>query len=160
MKEFPIEIKLKDSWFEGKYNKLQQLLVEYRKQRRKLEDIQHEATKPIPCKSWTKCYHYGDEPEHLASMWAEINDYIKEHSIKEGWTYSHIETTKVDVNTDPYDDYEHLTDMYTVYAIVENGEDFRESEEYCKQEDVVRQLYNECMQLKDKIDKKLKGEGI
>ena len=153
--KFPIDIKLKDSWFEWEYNKFKQLLEIYHTERRKLENIQHEATKPIPCKSWTKCYFLGDEPAQLASLWTEIDTYIKEQSDKDGWTYSHIDTEKVDVNTDPYDDYENLTDQYTVYAVVENKEDFRESEEYVLQEGVVEKLYNEVMEYKNRIDEKL-----
>jgi len=153
--KFPIDIKLKDSWFEWEYNKFKQLLEIYHTERRKLENIQHEATKPIPCKSWIKCYFFGDEPAQLASLWTEIDTYIKEQSAKEGWTYSHIDTEKVDVNTDPYDDYENLTDQYTVYAVVENEEDFRESEEYVLQEEVVEKLYNEVMEYKNRIDEKL-----
>ena len=159
MKEFPRDIKLKDSWFEWEYDKFKQLLSSYHTERRKLEDIQHEATKPIPCKSWTKCYFLGDEPSHLASLWTEINNYIEEQSDKEGWTYSYIDKEKVDVNTDPYDDYENLTDQYTVYAVVENKEDFRESEEYKQQEKIVQGLYNEVMEYKNRIDKKLVQEG-
>lgn len=155
MKEFPREIKLKDTWFEWEYDKFKQLLSNYHTERRNLEDIQHESTKPIPCKSWNKCYFYGDQPENLASLWTEINDYIKEHSLKEGWTYSHIETEDIDVNNDPYDDWVNLTEKYTVFAVVEKNEDFRESEEYKKQERVVQELYNEVIRFKNKIDEKL-----
>ena len=154
--KFPWEIKLNDTWFEWEYGKFQEKLQQYHTQRRALEELEHEATKPIPCKSWTKCYFYGDEPSNMASLWAQITHYISEQSQKEGWTYSHIETEQVDVNRDSYDDYENLTDQYTVYAVVENTEDFRESEEYVTQEKAVQLLYAEVMELKGRVDKKLK----
>ncbi len=154
--KFPWEIKLNDTWFEWEYGKFQEKLEQYHIERRKLEDLIHEATAPIPCKSWTKCYFYGDEPANMASLWKEIDGYIIEQSKNEGWTYSHIETNIVDVNTDPYCDYENLTDCYTVYAVVEKQEDFRESEEYVSQECIVQQLYGEVMEFKKRIDGKLK----
>jgi len=157
--KYPWEIELEDHWFEWEYGKFNEKLGQYRVERRKLEDLVHESTAPIPCKSWTKDYFFGDRPSNMASLWGEINDYISEQCKKEGWTYSHIETTLVDVNTDPYDDYENLTDCYTVYAIVEKQEDFRESEEYVTQERVVNILYGEVMELKKRIDDKLKKKG-
>jgi len=155
--KFPWEIKLQDTWFEWEYGKFQEILNKYKVERNKLENLEHEATKPIPCKSWIKCYFYGDEPSKMASLWAEIDEYIREQYTKDGWTYSHIETEQVDVNTDPYDDYENLTDKYTVYAVAENTEDFRLSQEYIQQEAYVQKLYDEVMEFKGRIDKKLSG---
>lgn len=157
--EFPWEVKLDDTWFEWEYGKFKEVLKHYHTERRKLENLEHEATKPIPCKSWVKDYFYGDEPSKMASLWAEIDKYINEQSVKDGWIYSHIETEQVDVNTDPYDEYENLTDRYTVYAVVENAEDFRESEEYVQQKAVVQKYYKEVLEFKGRIDKKLGGGG-
>ena len=154
--KFPCEIKLNDTWFEWEYDKFKETLDRYNFERRKLENIEHEVTKPIPCKSWTKDYYYGDKPCNMAPLWVQITQYISEQSQKEGWTYSHVETEQVDVNTDPYDDCEYLTDHYTVYAVVENEEDFRCSESYLTQEKYVQQLYGEVLELKERIDKKLK----
>ncbi|AUR87539.1 hypothetical protein NVP1101O_128 [Vibrio phage 1.101.O._10N.261.45.C6] len=156
MKEFEWDIKLDDSWFEYDYTKFQDKLKEYRKQRSVLNDIEHEATKPVACKSWTKDYYFGDEPKNKAQLWAEISEYIEEESKKEGWTYCNTETEMIDVNTDPYDDYEQLTPMYTVYAFVDKGGDFRECLEYKTQYNVVSGLYAEVIELKSKIDMKLK----
>lgn len=155
--KFPNTIKLEDSWFEYDYNAWMNLLSEYHKARKMLEDILHDTIKPIPCKSWTKCYIYGNEPKNLAEMWNEINNYIEDQSNKGGWIYSHIGTQEVDVNTDPYDDFENLTEKYTVYAVVESKEDFRQSEEYLVQESITQELYNKVMELKDRIDERLKG---
>jgi hypothetical protein len=152
---FPTSVSLNDTWFEWEYSKFKDVLGRYHTERNKLENIEHEVTKPIPCKSWTKDYHYGDIPSNMATLWSQITHYIDEQSQKEGWAYSHIETEQVDVNTDPYDDYENLTDCYTVYAVVENAEDFRSSEEYLTQEKYVQQLYEEVVELKERIDTKL-----
>lgn len=157
-KEFPWDIKLQDSWFEWEYGKFTEVLSSYRAERKKLEDMEFDATKPIPCKSWVKCYFFGDEPKNLAVMWGEINQYIKDNT-KEGWVYSHIETTQVDVNNDPYDDYENLTDQYTVFSYVDKAEDFKECKEYKTQEAVVQKLYEEVMEFKGRIDKKINKEG-
>lgn len=155
--KYPWEIKLEDHWFEWEYGKFQEKLEHYQTERRKLEDLIHVATAPIPCKSWTKDYYYGNEPSNMASLWKEINDYITEQSKKEGWEYSHIETEQVDVNQDMYCDYENLTDRYTVYALVEKQEDFRESEEYVTQERVVNFSYGEVMEFKKRVDEKLRN---
>lgn len=154
--ELQWDIKLNDTWFEWEYGKFKEVLQVYNKERGKLENLEHEATKPIPCKSWIKCYFYGDEPDNLAKLWTDISKYIESQSVKDGWEYSHIETEQVDVNTDPYDEYENLTAKYTVYAIVASSEDFRESEEYVNQKMVVQKLYNKVMEYKNRIDKKLK----
>lgn len=159
MNEFPRDIKLEDHWFEWKYRQWQSTLERYRQAKDTLDSISYEHTKPIPCKTWTKCFFYGDQPENLAKLWTEIDTYIKEQSNKEGWEYSHTETEEIDVNDDPYDDYEHLTEQYTVYAVVENIEDFKQSEEYVAQETIVKKCYDEVMELKSKIDEKLKGVG-
>jgi hypothetical protein len=120
--------------------------------------MEHDATKPVPCRSWTKCYFYGNEPQNQAKMWGEIAQYIEDNT-KEGWVYSHLETEEVDVNTDPYCDYEDLTDQYTVFAYVENGEDFKQCEEYLAQESVVQNLYEEVLEFKGRIDTKLGGNN-
>ena len=156
MKEFPWDIKLEDSWFEWTYGKYQEVIKQYNSARIKLENLEHEATKPIPCKSWVKDYFFGDEPAHMATLWSEIDEYIKEQSKKDGWTYSHVGTEQIDVNDDPWDDYENLTNQYTVYAIVENKEDFKESNEYQTQYKAVKVLYEEVMMHKNRIDAKLK----
>lgn len=158
MKEFPWEIKLDDHWFEYDYNKFKEAVDNYNIERRKLEDMEHEATAPIPCKSWIKDYFYGGQPDYQAKMWNEINDYINENEKKDGWTFVDLHKEQVDVNTDPYDEYENLTTKYTVYATVENDEDFRECEAYQTQYQYVQHLYNEAIKLKTRIDKKLKGE--
>ncbi|AUR91573.1 coil containing protein [Vibrio phage 1.161.O._10N.261.48.C5] len=158
MEEFPWDIKLEDTWFEWEYGKYLELIKQYNSERIKLENLEHEATKPIPCKSWVKAYFYGDEPSHMAILWSEIDEYIKEQSKKGGWTYSHIETEQIDVNNDPWDDYENLTDQYTVYAIVESKEDFKESNDYQSQYKVVKSLYEEVITLKNSIDGKMKSQ--
>lgn len=157
MKEFPVRIELEDSWFEWEYNKFQELLKSYREALNELESIEHEATKPTPCKSWIKDYYYGDEPCNMVMLWTQIFNYIKDNSEKEGWTYSHLSTEQVDVNTDPYDEYENLTDEYTVYAVVEKEDDFKEGLLYKQQKDYVQKLYNEVISFKQRLDDKLKS---
>lgn len=143
--------------FEYFYTEYKRVLDLYHAERFKLENLVHESTKPVPCKSWTKCYVYGEELSYMANLWTEINNYVQEINEKDGWEYSYIETEKVDVNKDPYDDYENLTNKYTVYATVKNTEDFRETEDYVKQHELVSELYNEVMELKNRIDSKLGG---
>lgn len=160
MKEFPWDIKLNDTWLEFDYNKFKEALDTYQTERRKLENLTYDATKPIPCRSWLEDYDYGDQPSYQAKMWVEINDYIEENQKKDGWDYVDLVKEEIDVNTDPYDDYEYLTTKYTVYATVENEEDFTQCEEYQSQYKYVEQLYKEVMDLKGRIDKKLEASNV
>lgn len=158
MKEFPYQVKLKDTRFEYDYNKFKEVHEVYTSKLRKLNSIEYDATKPISCKNWTKCYFYGDEPSYKANMWTEINDFIQEHEKLKDWNYSHIHEEAVDVN-DPYDEYEHLSTKYTVYAYVKGENNFKESEQYQTQYEIVKGLYNELISLKSNIDCKLnKGD--
>lgn len=56
---------------------------------------EHEATKPIPCKSWVKDYYFGNQPSYQAKMWKEIDDYIKEMENTDGWTLCSVEQEKL-----------------------------------------------------------------
>lgn len=91
-----------------------------------------------------------------ATHYSENGDY----DIDKGdcWTLCSVEQEKVDVNTDPWDDCEKLTTKYTVYAMVDNKEDFKMCEQYQTQYEYVTKLYNDVIQLKTQIDTKLEDK--
>lgn len=156
--KYPFNINLEDSWLAYDIQKFNEVRNNYQVALRDLNNIQWEANKPVAVKSFVLKYYLDDDPHYLADFWMEIADYIDSKE-SDTWEFSSLENEEIDVNDDPYEDYEMLTTKYTVYAILSGDKpNPEETEEYRARLSLVDYYHKELMQIKARLDCKLKGE--
>lgn len=154
--KYTYDICLEDSWLEFYIDQFKQAKEGYCKALRDLNNIVYEKDKPVATKIFISDYYKQDDPHNKAELWKEISEYIKENECV-GWEYQWLDEKWVDVNTDPYDDYENLTVSYTVYATISGDKDnVEETLEYKQQLALVERLYIELMEAKNTVDNKVK----
>ena len=155
---YPFDINLEDSWFAYDIQKFNEVRNNYQVALRELNNIECEQGKPVAVKSFVLNYYRDGDPHYLAGFWKEIVDYIDSKE-SDTWKFSSLEDEVIDVNDDPYVDYEMLTTKYTVYAILSGDKpNPEETEEYMAQLSLVDYYHKELMQIKASLDRKLKGE--
>lgn len=156
--KYPFDINLEDSWLAYDIHKFNEVRNNYQVALRELNNIEWEQDKPVAVKSFVLNYYRGDDPHYLAGFWKEIADYIDSKE-SDSWKFSGLNSEQINVNDDPYEDYEMLTIKCTVYAILSGGKpNPEETEEYRTQLSLVDHYHKELMQIKVRLDCKLKGE--
>lgn len=156
--KYPFNINLEDSWLAYDIQKFNEVRNNYQVALRDLNSIEWEKDMPVAVKSFVVQYDCANDPHYLAGFWKEIADYIDSKE-SDTWKFSSLENEEIDVNDDPYVDYEMLTTKYTVYAILSGDKpNPEETEEYREQLSLVDHYHKELMQIKARLDRKLKGE--
>lgn len=156
--KYPFDINLEDSWLAYDIHKFNEVRNNYQVALRDLGNIKWEKDKPVAVKSFVLDYYQDSDSHYLAGFWKEIADYIDSKE-SDTWEFSRLKNEEIDVNDDPYEDYEMLTTKYTVYAILSGDKpNPEETEEYREQLSLVDYYHKELMQIKANLDRKLKGE--